>query len=87
MTKPKQILVNDNESIKNILVQVNLGKSSVSVISNFSAWENLSLIMEALGITAEQCVKEGIDREQVDKEIQIYLSKVLKADKFIQQCN
>ncbi len=83
----KQVLINDNESIKNILVQVNLEKSSVSVISNFSAWENLALIMEALGITAEQCVKEGIDREQVDKEVQIYLSKVLKADKFLRQCN
>lgn len=81
--RPKQVLIRDNESIKNILVQVNLENSSVIVISNFSAWENLALIMEALGITAEQCVKEGIDREQVNIEIREYLAKVLTADTFI----
>lgn len=80
MTKTKQIFIKDNESIKNILVQVNLEKSSVSVVSNFSAWENLALIMEALGITAEQCIKEGVDREQVNREIQRYLTEVLTAD-------
>lgn len=81
--RPKQVLIRDNESIKNILVQVNLENSSVIVISNFSAWENLALIMEALGITAEQCVKEGIDREQIDREIREYLTKVLTANTFI----
>lgn len=80
MTKIKQVLIKDNESIKNILVQVNLKKNSVSVVSNFSAWENLALIMEALGITAEQCVKEGIDKEQVNREIQRYLAEVLTAN-------
>lgn len=83
MTKSKQILIEDNKSIKNILVQVNLEKSSVTVISNFSAWGDLAFLMEALGITAEQCVKEGIERGQVNEEIQNYLKSVLSENKML----
>ena len=78
--KEEKILIKDGERIKNIFIQVNLDKSSVSVMSNFSAWENLTLVMEALAITAEQCVKEGFDKKEVEREINDYLQKALKAN-------
>lgn len=83
MTRPKQIIINDNAVIKNLFVQFNLQKNSVSVLSNFSAWENLALIIEALAVTAEQCVKEGIERKQVNEEIRNYLKKTLDTGKIL----
>lgn len=83
MSEPKQLIIQDSKNLKNIFVQLNLEKNTVTVMSNFSAWENLAFLMEALAITAEKCVKEGIPREQVNQEIQDYLKKTMGASKII----
>ena len=71
------LVIRDNESIKNIFIQVDLKNQSTSVCSNFSSGENLSLIMEALAITAEKCIKDGIEKKKVYGTIKDYLVKVL----------
>jgi len=78
MKSETPIIVKDNKNQKHILIQVNLRKSNTQVISNFSAWENLALIMEALGATSQQCLSEGYSREKIMDEIDKYLEKVLK---------
>lgn len=77
MKKEKQVIIKDSKNIKNIFIQIDLKNNSTSVLSSFSAWENLALIMEALGVTAEKCIKEGIDKKQVYRAIQDYLMQVL----------
>lgn len=83
MKKDIPIVIKDSEDIKNILIQVNLKNGSTSVLSPFSAWENLALIMEALGVTAEKCLHEGISKKQVYEGIKSYLVKVLSSYKII----
>lgn len=83
MSEQKQLIIQDSNNLKNIFVQLNLEKNTVTVMSNFSAWDNLAFLMEALAITAEKCVKEGIPREQVNQEIQNYLKKAMEASKII----
>lgn len=75
--KPQKVIIKDSQDIQNILIQADLKKGSTSVISNFSAWENLALIMEGLGVTAEKCIQEGMDKKEVYNEIKNYLMKVL----------
>lgn len=83
MKKNIPIVIKDTKDIKNIFIQVNLKNSSTSVFSQFSAWENLALIMEALGVTAEKCLCEGIGKKKVYEEIKSYLVKVLSSYKII----
>ena len=78
MKKEKPVVVRDSEEIKNVFIQLNIKKGTTTVISNFSAWENIAYILEALGATAQKCVKEGIEKKKVHQAIKNYLTKVLK---------
>ena len=77
MTKQTPIVLKDSEDIRNIIIQANLKSNTTTVFSSFSAWENLALIMEALGVTAEKCIKEGIEEKHVYQTIKDYLLKTL----------
>lgn len=77
MKKKQEVVMQDSENIRNIFIQLNLKENKTSVLSSFSAWENLGLIMEALAVMAEECIKEGINRKKVYGEIKEYLMKVL----------
>lgn len=77
--KQVPIIIKDTNQLNNVIIQVNLKRGTTTVLSNYSAWENLALLMEALATTAEQCVNEGIDRKYVDKAIDDYLKQVLKS--------
>ena len=84
MKKQQQkVILKDDERIKNIIIQVNLKNNTTSVLSNFSAWENLALIMEGLSVTAEKCIQEGISKKRVYDEIKNYIMKVLAGYKII----
>ena len=73
------IPIRDSKDIKNIIIQINLKNNTTSILSAFSAWENLALIMEALGTTAQKCIQEGIDKKQVYRAINDYLGKALNS--------
>ncbi len=77
MKKKQEVLIQDTENIRNIFIQLNLKENKTSVLSSFSAWENLGFIMEALAVMAGECIKEGINRKKVYGEIKEYLMKVL----------
>ena len=51
--KEEPVVVRDNENQKHVFIQVNLKKGNTQVMSNFSAWENLALILEGLGATIQ----------------------------------
>ena len=44
-----------------------------------AAWENLALIMEGLGVTAQKCIKEGISKGKVYGQIKKYVVDVLSS--------
>lgn len=77
MKKPIPVVLKDSKNIRNIVIQIDLKNKTTSVLSGFSTWDNLALIMEALGATAEKCIQEGIDKKQVYQEIKDYIMKVL----------
>ena len=87
MKKQKEtpVVIRDSKDIQNILVQVNFEKRTTVIISNFSAWENLALLMEGLGITAEKCLQEGISKKKVYQAIENYMLKVLTDYKIIKK--
>lgn len=76
--KETPVVMRDNKNQKHILIQVNLKNQNTQVLSNFSAWENLALLLEALGATAQQCIREGISAKKVKHAIRDYLIEVLK---------
>ena len=57
MKKKPTVILEDSEKIRNIVIQVNLEANSTTVFSSFSAWENLALILEGFGVTAQKCIK------------------------------
>lgn len=71
------LIIRDDKFTKHVFIQINEKNQSTSVFSNFSPWENLSLIMEALAVTSEKCVREGIEKKKVYEAIKTYLVKVL----------
>lgn len=73
----QRIIIKDSKGIQNILIQVDRENGKTSVLSNFSAWENLALIMEGLGVTAEKCIQEGMNKKEVHDEIKNYIMRVL----------
>lgn len=75
--KNNPITLKDSKDVQNIVIQVNLKKNTTSVFSGFSAWENLALILEGLGVTAEKCIQEGISKKRVFETIKEYMMKVL----------
>ena len=77
MIKPTPIIISDNDKLRNILIQVDLKGQKTTVLSNFSAWENLAIIMEALAVTAQKCIDEGVSKRKVDEAIKKYLAKSL----------
>ncbi len=76
-TKPAKVIVQDSPHLKNIFVQLDLEKGTTRVLSNFSAWENLPYPMEALALTAAQCIAEGMPREKVYDAIKRYFMQAL----------
>lgn len=78
--KETPIVIKDSENLRNLLIQLNMEKGTVTIISNYSAWDNLAYLIEALSVTAGQCVsQEGISKEAVQEEIDRYLTEVLPA--------
>ena len=77
MRNKTKITIQDSDNVRNIFIQINLKENKTSVLSSFSAWENLALIMEALGVTISECIKEGIGKKHVYRAIKKYLMKVL----------
>ncbi|GAG40429.1 unnamed protein product [marine sediment metagenome] len=73
----KKLVIKDDKNVKNLFIQVNLKKKSTSVLSNFSAWENLAFILEALGVTAQKCIKDGKKESEVYQAIKDYIVEVL----------
>lgn len=77
MNDKKSVIIKDSETVRNIFIQVDLKGNKTSVLSSFSPWENLAFIMEALAVTAKQCIAEGMNKDQVYGEIREYLMQVL----------
>ena len=57
MKKDTPIVLKDSENVRNIVVRVDLEENKTTVFSGFSPWENLALLLEALGTTAQKCIK------------------------------
>lgn len=77
MKKKNTIVLEDNEDIRNVIIQVNLKKGLTSVFSGFSAWENIAFILEGLGATVQECIRGGIPKRKVYDAVRKYLFKVL----------
>ena len=77
MKKKVPIILEDSEDVKNIVIQVNSKNNSTSVFSGFSAWENIAFILEGLGATVQECVRQGISRGDVYGAVKKYILKVL----------
>ena len=80
---PQKVLIQDSDEVQNIFVQMNLKDGSTMVLSNYSAWDNLAYLMEALGVTAAQCISEGIPKVKVYEAIKSYMMNVLEDYKII----
>lgn len=81
MKKDIPVIIKDSENLRNIFIQVDLKKGKTSILSSFSAWESLAFIMEALALTAQKCIDEGIAKKQVYEAIKKYLVEVLDSYK------
>ena len=81
MKKEKPLVLRDSKDVKNIVVQVDTKRNQTIVISNFTPWENLALILEGLGVTVQKCVRDGIAEKKVHEVINNYLLKVLASYK------
>lgn len=79
MKKKPTIILEDSKKIRNIVIQVNLEDNSTAVFSSFSAWENLALILEGLGVTVQKCIKEGINKSKVYSQVKKYVVEVLSS--------
>lgn len=77
MKKVKPVILRDSEEVRNIVVRVDLKGNKTTVFSGFSPWENLALLLEALGATAQKCIRDGISKKQVYGAIKDYMVKVL----------
>lgn len=77
MSGKRPIVLKDSENLKNIIIQVDLKENKTSVFSEFSAWENIALILEGLGATAQVCIRSGIPRAKVYNSIKEYILKSL----------
>ncbi len=73
----KEVILEDDKQTKHVVIRVNLKNNTTSVFSSFSAWKNLALIMEALAVTVQKCIQEGISRKKVYSTIKDYLTKIL----------
>jgi hypothetical protein len=71
------ILIKDSKDVMNVLVQINVKKGIVGVISGFTPLENLILLIEGLGMTIERCCDDGMDRKEVFKVMNTYLIKCI----------
>lgn len=83
MSDKKEIRIEDSKDVRNVLIQVDMKRGKTTVFSGFSPWENLALILEGLGVTAQMCIEEGIKREKVYQAIKDYIVKVLDEYKIL----
>lgn len=77
MKKQIAIPIKDSKDVKHLFIQVNLKKNTTLVFSSFSPWENLAFIMEALAVTAQKCIQDGISKARVYGAIKRYFMQVL----------
>ncbi len=77
MKKNIPIILKDGKNVRNIVVKVDLKENKTTVFSGFSPWENLALLLEALGATVQKCIKDGISKKKVYDAIKEYMVKVL----------
>ena len=63
MKKDIPIIVKDSKGVRNIVVTVDLKQNTTTVFSGFSPWKNLALLLEALGATAQKCIRDGISKK------------------------
>ena len=83
MIMDNKIIIKDTDNQKNIFIQLDLKQGKTTVFSNFSAWENLAYLMEALGVTASICEDEGITKKEIYQAVNNYLTSVFSDYKLI----
>lgn len=74
-----QLTIKDTETLKNIIIQIDVEKGKVIIISNHSSWDNLAFLMEALGTTATICEEEGMSKKDIRKAIDNYLNDLFSS--------
>lgn len=79
--KVEKIEIKDSKNIKHIIVRVELKNNQTHIISGFGAWENIALLLEAVGVSIAKCLKEGMDKKTIYDGITNYLMKVMDAYK------
>lgn len=79
ISQDNELRIEDTKQVRHVLVRVELKTRKTVVMSNFSAWENMSLLLEAVGATGQQCIAEGMSRLRVVKAARHYLEKIIRA--------
>jgi len=77
----KPIEIKDTENIKHIIVRVEVKNNRTHIISAFGAWENIALLLEAVGVSIAKCLKEGMSKDKIYKGVTNYIMKILDAYK------
>lgn len=69
----------DSNISKNIVVQISDEDLTTTVYSDLSPDANIDYLLEAVGVNAQEVVKQGKDRKELTKELKDFFDQVLQA--------
>lgn len=69
----------DSNNSKNIVVQISDEDLTTTVYSDLSPDANIDYLLEAVGVNAQEVVKQGKDRKELTKELKDFFDQVLQA--------
>lgn len=75
--KELEIIIGEDEDIISVVVQVDEEDLSTTVYSDYSAEENIDILLEAVGANAQELIEQGRDRQDVIEELRDTLEQII----------
>lgn len=57
--KPKQVILQDNEYIKYVIIEMNLKENSTKIMSTLDSWNNIRIFASSIGVTYRKIIEDG----------------------------
>lgn len=69
--------------MKTLHLQVDVENNQTTIMSDYSAWENIALLLEGVAMSMQKCIEEGMPKEDVYKGTTDYFMKAVGEYKII----
>lgn len=85
MSESKQVVLQDNENIKYVIVEVDLKSNKTRIMSSLSLWGNIRVFASSIGVSYRKMIADGENPITTYKMLEKIIVEMLETDYDIEE--